>query len=255
MDRQGIDQAASLLVQARRTMQPLANLPESCRPATVAEAHAIQDATTAALGKTVGAYKANIPKDGEPNRGVIYQDTVLASPARMPAATVPACGVEGEVAFVFRRDLPPRVRSYTRDEVSAVVAPLAAIEVVHSRFGSRALDRNATSTLEVLADSISNGGFVYGAPVADWRGLALGRLKVRLTVNGATVVEQEGGHPTGDPLGTAVALVNMLRDTTGVRAGQFVTCGSWTGLRFLNAGDTCGVRFEGLGEAQVTFDP
>jgi 2-keto-4-pentenoate hydratase len=62
-----------------------------------------------------------------------------------------------------------------------------------------------------------------------------------------------GGHPTGDPLGVAVALANMMRDKGGVRAGQFVTCGSFTGLRYLQPGDTCDVRFEGLGAAEVTF--
>jgi 2-keto-4-pentenoate hydratase len=38
-----------------------------------------------------------------------------------------------------------------------------------------------------------------------------------------------------------------------VRAGQFVTCGSCTGLRYLKPGDVCGVQFEGLGGAEVTF--
>jgi 2-keto-4-pentenoate hydratase len=253
MDRQQIEQAAALLVQARRSMQPVAGLPEALRPQSVAEAHEIQDATTAALGKPVVAFKANTPPDAEANRGVIYDGTIWPSPAQVPAAAVPACGVEGEVAFVFRRDLPPRARPYTRDEVSAVIEALAAIEVVHSRYGARATDRGAISNLENLADSISNGGFVPGAPLADWRGLALGRLKVRLTVNGETVLQQEGGHPTGDPLGVAVALVDMMRDQGGVRAGQFVTCGSWTGLRFLQPGDTCSVQFDGLGEASLRF--
>ena len=58
---------------------------------------------------------------------------------------------------------------------------------------------------------------------------------------------------SGIGIGVAVALVNLMREQNGVRAGQFVTCGSWTGLRFLKPGDTCGVRFEGLGEAEVTF--
>jgi 2-keto-4-pentenoate hydratase len=249
MDQQRSKQAAALLVQARRSMQPIAGLPEECRPASVTDAHDIQDATTEALGKTVGAFKAMTPPGGEPNRGVIYDGTILPTPARMPAADVPACGVEGEVAFIFRRDLPPRERPYTRDEVSAVVDPLAAIEVVHSRYA----DRNTVSNLENLADSISNGGFVPALPVADWRGLKLGELHVRLSVNGETVLEKDGGHPIGDPLGVAVALVNMVRGKGGVRAGQFVTCGSWTGLRFLKPGDVCGVRFEGLGEAEVTF--
>jgi 2-keto-4-pentenoate hydratase len=73
-------------------------------------------------------------------------------------------------------------------------------------------------------------------------------------VNGETQIEREGGHPTDDPIGGAVALVNMMRDAGGVKAGQIVTTGSWTGLPFLKPGDRCVVRFEGLGEAEVVFD-
>lgn len=249
MDRQQIEQAAALLVQARRSMQPIAGLPEGSRPASVAEAHAIQDATTAALGKSVAAFKAMAPANDLPTRGLIYAGTIVPSPARIPAAQVPACGVEGEVAFVFRRDLPPRASDYTRDEVAAAVDALPAIEVIDSRYA----DRGKVSNLETLADSISNGGFVPGEALAEWRQLDLGKLKVTLTVNGETVLEQVGGHPTGDPLGVAVVLVNMMREQDGVRAGQFVTCGSCTGLKFLQPGDVCGVRFEGLGAAEVTF--
>jgi 2-keto-4-pentenoate hydratase len=248
MDRHQIERAAALLVQARRTGGLLQGLPSDATPASVADAHAVQDAVSAALGKPVGAFKAMAPRDGEPTRGVIYGDTIHASPARVPAALVPQCGVEGEVAFVFRRDFPPRTAAYSRDEVAAGVDACAAIELVTSRY------RNPdASSLEKLADSISNGAFVHATPCADWRNLTLGKLKVTLTVNGAAVLEQAGGHPTGDPLGVAHALVNMMRDTVGVCAGQFVTCGSYTGLRYLQPGDVCGVRFEGLGSAEVTF--
>jgi 2-keto-4-pentenoate hydratase len=208
----------------------------------------VQDAVTAALGRQVGAFKAMAPANGEPTRGVIYGDTIHTSPARVPAALVPQCGVEGEVAFIFRRSFPARATAYSRDEVAAGVEACAAIELVTSRY------RNPNATnLEKLADSISNGAFVYASPTADWQGLELGKLKVTLTVNGVTVLEQAGGHATGDPLGIAVVLVNMLRGNGGVSAGQFVTCGSYTGLRYFKPGDVCGVRFEGLGAAEVTF--
>ena len=108
MDTSRIDRAAALLVGARRNGTLPDGLPANATPASVAEAHAIQDAITAGLGKPVGAFKAMAPAHGEPTRGVIYADTIHASPARIPAAAVPQCGVEGEVAFVFRRDLPPR---------------------------------------------------------------------------------------------------------------------------------------------------
>ena len=89
MDEQSIQQAAATLVQARRTMQPIANLPDACRPATVADAHAIQDAITAAFGTAVGAYKANAPADGEPNRGVIYARHDPSPPRAHAGADVP----------------------------------------------------------------------------------------------------------------------------------------------------------------------
>jgi 2-keto-4-pentenoate hydratase len=247
MDHALIEQAAAALVEARRTMTPLPGLPAS--PATVAEAHAIQDATTTKLGKPVAAYKANAPANGEANRGLIYAGTVFASPAQIPAAQAPQCGVEGEVAFVFRRDLPKRPAPYSRDEVAAAVEAVAAIEIVNSRFPVDA----GMGALDKLADSISNAAFVHGTPKSDWRGLDLGKLTVTLTVNGQSVLSQTGGHPSGDPLGVAVALVNMMRDAGGVRAGQFVTCGSCTGLRYLKPGDTCAVTFEGLGGAEVVF--
>ena len=108
MDAQQIANAAALLVKARRGGPLLADLPASSRPASVTDAHAIQDAVTAALGEQVGAFKAMAPANAEATRGVIYAGTIHPSPARIPAAEVPQCGVEGEVAFIFRRDLPAR---------------------------------------------------------------------------------------------------------------------------------------------------
>ena len=184
MDTPRIDRAAALLIGARRNRTLLDSLAAEATPANVAEAHAIQDAVTAGLGKPVGAYKAMAPAHGEPTRGVIYADTIHASPARIPAVEVPQCGVEGEVAFVFGRDLPPRTAPYSRDEVAGVVDACAAIELVTSRYRNS----DAASNLQKLADCISNGAFVHAAPSADWRNLELGKLKVTLTVNGTPVL-------------------------------------------------------------------
>jgi 2-keto-4-pentenoate hydratase len=249
MNKQQIERAAHILVQARRDMKPLSGLPDGLEPSTIEEAHTIQDAVSHQLGKLIGGFKAMAPANGDPTRGVIYGGTIHASPCKLPASTVPQCGVEGEVAFIFRRDLPYRTKPYTRNEVAAVVDACAAIEVVHSRFAQKA----PVSNLEKLADSISNGAFVYDVPRSDWRDLQLGKLKVTLSVNGKKSLEQVGGHPTGDPLGIAVVLANIWREKGGVRAGQFVTCGSCTGLKFLKPGDVCSIRFEGLGSAEVTF--
>ena len=247
MNQDQITEAARLLVDARRHRTFVDELP--VKPANVDEAHAIQDAVAARLGEPVGGFKAAVPPNEQPTRGLIYVSTIHRSPARIPAASVPLCGVEAEVAFRFRRDLAPRAEPYSGEEVAGAVEACAAIEIITSRFK----DHTARSTLEKLADCVSNGGFVYAEPRADWQDLDFSGIHVILAVNGQTVLAQDGGHPTNDPFGTAVTLVEMMRVGAGVRAGQFVTCGSYTGMRFLKPGDTCTARFEGLGTAEVTF--
>jgi 2-keto-4-pentenoate hydratase len=249
MDKYLIDQAAALLVQARRDMAPLSGLPDGLKPATVDDGHAIQDAVSQSLGKLIGGFKAMAPPNQQPNRGIIYADTIHLSPCDLPARTVPQCGVEGEVAFVFRESLPDRAVPYSRNEVAAVVDAFAAIEVVHSRYDIA----KPLSNLEKLADSIMNGGLVCAAPNPNWRSLDLENIKVTMTVNRKVVKDKTGGHPLGDPLAVAVAMANMWRPKGGVRAGQVVTCGSYTGLDYLKPGDTCKVTFEGLGTATVKF--
>ena len=204
---------------------------------------------TDALGYEVGAFKANAPPDAEPNRGVIYARDIHASPARIHASTVPLLGVEGEVAFRFTRDLPARQQPYSEQEVASAVVACAAIEVVHSRYA----DQAARSFLEKLADCISNGAFVPGDTTEDWCGLDLGRVHVELEVNGETVLAQDGGHPTGDPLGVATALVNMMRtgpESVPANTSRAVVA---PGCDFCTRATLCAVRFRGLGGAQVAL--
>jgi 2-keto-4-pentenoate hydratase len=255
MDAKHIAEAASLLAAARGQSTRIDGLPEACRPTSAADAHAIQDAVTSLLKAEVRAYKANAPVAGDPNseglRAPIYAANSRQSPAKFPVSEAPQCGVEGEIAFRFRQDLAPRATSYSREEVAAAVDAGAAIEVVTSRFANP----DAMTAHDKLADCISNGGFVFGKMVTEWSALDLPRLKVKLSVNGESVLEHVGGHPIGDPLGVAVAFVEMMRTAGGVRAGQFITCGSCTGLRYLKPGDTCAVAFDGLGGAEVQFTP
>ncbi|WP_424812272.1 fumarylacetoacetate hydrolase family protein [Roseococcus sp. YIM B11640] len=250
MDPARIAAAAERLIAARRDGARIPPFPPEASPQSVREAHAVQDAVTRALGLRVGAFKANAPNaTTEGLRAPIYARVVHNSPAAFPSAEAPQCGIEGEVAFRFLRDLPPRAAPYGREEVAAAVEACVAIEVVSSRFA----DPAAATVLDRLADSIANGGLVVGSGRADWRGLDLATIHVRLTVNGEPVVDKAGGHPNNDPLLVATSLVEMMREAGGVAAGQVVTCGSYTGLRYISPGDRCAVEFQGLGRAELVF--
>ena len=69
MDPSHIAEAAALLVAARQQRSRIGLLPEVCRPRSVADAHAIQDAVTAVLGATVGATVGALLKREEACRG------------------------------------------------------------------------------------------------------------------------------------------------------------------------------------------
>ena len=247
MTPEAIRQAANLLVQARRTGVLRDGLPASCRPADVDEALAIQDATVGLLDETVAGWKVGTPLNGKTVRGAIIASRVIPGGGAIRAAEVPLLGVEAEIAFRFDRAMPPRERPYEYAEVAAAVTAFPAIEIVDSRYRDY---RNAP-LLERIADCVSNGAFVQGSPQPRWREFDLTKIDARLEIDGAVLVRRAGGHPAGDPLLPAVELVNALRLNKGVRAGQFATTGTYTGLNFARPGQKIGAIFEGFGSATV----
>ena len=232
---------------SRRTRSPLARLPASCRPQTVADALAIQAAIVGQLGERVAGWKVGTVVDGALTYGVLLASRVMRSPGGIAAADVTPLGMEAEVAFRFLRDAPPRAEPYSYAEVADRVVAFPALEIVATRF----TDYATTPFLERLADCMSNGAFVIGVERIRWRTFDLPRLPVELRFDDHVVVAQVGGHAAGDPMLPAVALVNELRASTGVTAGQVMTTGTYTGLNFAQPGQRVRASFEGFGAAEA----
>jgi 2-keto-4-pentenoate hydratase len=76
-------------------------------------------------------------------------------------------------------------------------------------------------------------------------------VPVTLTFGDQVIVQQAGGHGSGDPLKPAVDLVNELRSGAGVRAGQVMTTGTYSGLHFATPGQRVRAAFAGFGAAEV----
>ncbi len=251
MSDQAARQAAELLVAARRSGRRLDGLPAALKPADQAAAFAIQDAVMALLGERPGGWKVATPPGAPATCAPLFGSLIHPSPLAIPAAQVPLLGVEGEIAVRLGRDLPPRDNPYERTDLLAAIDGVApAIEIVDTRLA----DFLKQAPHDKLADNIGNGAFVHGAPVADWRGLDLSALRVRLELAGRTLVDKVGGCPSGDPVVAVVWLANHLTGRCGgLKAGQIVTTGSCVGMPFAKPGDTAIATFDGLGAAQVTF--
>ncbi len=249
MDRHA-DTAALLLSAWRDPTQKLRALPSVLAPVDEAMAYAVQRRVVAGLG-AIGGWKVGASGPAAaPNCAPMPAAGVHPAPARIAAGPHALRGVEAEIAFRLGADLPPREQPYGRAEVIAAIACcLPAIEVLDSRF----TDPDAQGKLALLADSSSHGGFVYGAPAADWQGIDFAREAVRLLVDG-----EEVKAGTANPAGDMIRLIQWLADegahwAGGLRAGQYVTCGSWTGKEFVGPAAQVQVEFAHAGSAALEF--
>jgi len=249
------ERAAALLLEARRTGTRLECLPEDASPADTDAAYAIQDRVTAELqselGGTGGWKVGSKGRTDQPLCAPMPSGLTQASPGNLEGAAFNTRIIEAEVAFHIGADLPPIGRPYEEADVVAVIDYVVpAIEVVESRYVNfRALDR-----MSVVADSMSNGGFIHGEPVHDWRGLDLENLTAALVVDGAVTLETKAGNPAGDLLRLVTWLANHTAERTGgLRAGDFVTTGSFIGMQPVGPTADVEVRLSGVGSARVRF--
>jgi len=181
--------------------------------------------------------------------GPMPLDGITGGSAALPgvAPGVPLL-IEAEVAFRMKAGLPPRTEPYSREEVVAAIGSAhPAIEWLQSRF----LDPDAVDAASNLADTQMHGGFVHGPGVEGWQGLAFADLGVTQAVGDAEPVSRVG-NPAGDMLRLVVWLANVGAVWAGgLRAGEFVTCGSWTGKTPVPSGKWATVRFAELGEVAL----
>jgi len=238
-----IAQAASLLRAARGIPpQPIASLPEALRPADRAASYAIQAAI--AKGVAIGGWKVGLASPTQCMCAPMPAAGIQASPATLGPGRLR--GIEAEVAFRIGHDLPPRATPYDRQEIIAALATAhPVIEVLESGYA----DPDLVDALSNLADSVVHGGFVFGPGRADWHGLDFPTITVTQTIDG-TVMQR-----TGNPAGDMIRLVEWLANegsvwAGGLKAGQFVTCGSWT---LAPPAAHARVSFPGLGEAELRF--
>lgn len=244
-------ETANLLMDARRTQRPMEKLPAELCPASLAEAYVVQDTMAAAYG-AIGGWKVGAPTvDAEPMFAPMPK--ALIAPSGVVMRAVRYRGLEAEVAFLLGRDLPARSQAYTRDEVLAAVRSChPAIEVLESGL----IDPVTADRMSMIGDLQMHGGFVYGAGVPDWQSIDFMREMVTLAVDGSVRVEKTGSNTSGDLLRLLPYLANEAAVRTGgLRAGQWITTGSWTGNIQAMARSSVDVVFSTIGRVGVRFEP
>ena len=252
MDRDRLLQAAEMLLEARRTLQPIDDLPPAMAPRTLEEAYYVQDLMLQAIGKAGGWKVGATAPDGTPFYAPMPVDGFTTSGQRIAKQYRRLRGVEAEIAFLMGKDLPPRSTPYSREElVDAIASCHPAIELLESGL----LDPDAVDRLTAIADLQSNGGFIYGSPVEGWQEFDFARESAQMNVDGFVRVANGKNAAGGDLLRLVLWLANEAQGRTGgLLAGQWITTGSWTGKIMADSGSVALARFLQFGEVTVRFD-
>ncbi|MGI4758832.1 MAG: 2-keto-4-pentenoate hydratase [Janthinobacterium lividum] len=245
-------QTADTLLTARRTHTPIADLPPELAPADEAEAFAVQDMVAQAYG-AIGGWKIGAAgAEGVPFFAPMPAGWMGENGSLFRGLNHRLFGVEAEIAFQIGQNLPPQTTPYTRDEViSAIGSCHPAIEILESAF----VDPQAVPRANMLADLQMHGGFVAGPPVPQWKDIDWADEKVTLTIDGAVRVENRGSSPAGpDLVRLLVYLANEgSRRTGGLKRGDWITTGSWTGASWAAPGAEAVAHFGRAGRATLLF--
>jgi 2-keto-4-pentenoate hydratase len=153
-------------------------------------------------------------------------------------------GVECEVAVRLGRDLPPGPCSLEQ-ALEAVGTFFAGIEIVENRYG----DLKQLGTPTLLADQMYHCAAVIGdRHDVDWRGLDIGALRGRISLDDGTGDEGVTTDLLGHPLNGLAWLAGSAEAAAfgGLKAGQVVMLGSVTPPVWLTGPATVTVTFPPL---------
>ncbi len=260
MNQQDIKAAAAILWQHWQQATRFDELPARCRPASRAEAYAIQAELAQQSGQSIAGWKIaatskagqqHIQVDG-PIAGCLLSARALEGGARISLAGNNMQVAEAEFAFSMGAALPRRATPYSVPEVLAAVASLhPAIEVPDSRYA----DFTRVGAPQLIADAACACWFVLGpATRADWRAVDLARHGVTAYRNGTPAGEGSGANVLGDPRAALAWVANELRTYgDGLRAGDVVITGTCVTPVQVAAGDRFKADFGAFGMLEAEF--
>jgi 2-keto-4-pentenoate hydratase len=243
-----IANAVQALLAARRTGRQVLP-PFALRDR--AQVYAIQDGVAAATGPVSGWKVGAHTPTAEPNPAPLLAGALMKSPASFDGKAMHMIGVEIEISFHIVKEIASRSTPVGRDEALAAVGDaFVGMEVVDTRLA----DFKTADPEWALADNQMNHALVIGSSIKDWKAIDWASLPVKLTIDGKVEVDQKGGLGAVDPVRPLAWMIDhAVRLRGGIRKGQAITTGSWTGLRYYPPGTKARGEFAGLGRVEASF--
>jgi 2-keto-4-pentenoate hydratase len=235
------------LITARREVRRLPLPAHDWSVFSTADALAVQGQQAAHFGWFPDGHPPAWKLGGSPSSGAstapVPADAVFEAPWQCPPGFAVAFGIEAEIAVRLARDLPAGASA--ADAWQAIDCFFPCIEFCDTRVDSP----EALSAALQLADQQSNRAIILGpalrlSAAPDWA-----RVSVHVEVGGHKVHSSSGGHPFIDPLSSLPWLARHAAEQyDGLRAGDIIATGTWSGIHWAAPGELTRVSFSGFGE-------
>ena len=252
-------ETALALLEARQARRAAGPLPTNLAPATLSDGIAAHLALARLIqadppgGFKIGAIARRMQENlgiHAPIAGFMRAQDIHPSCATLRFADFHHVGVECELAVRLGRDLPPGPCDQAT-ATAAVEALFPAIEIVENRYGQ---DLAAVGVPTLIADQMFHAAAVVGTD-AIWQQTDLATVRGELLLDGVVIDAGVGGDLLGHPMRALAWLAQSpeVASFGGLGRGQIVMLGSVTPPLWLSSTCHITVRFEGLGEVDLTF--
>lgn len=251
---------ADALFQARLSASPVEPLTAQFPGITIGDAYSVSEINLkrrleqeglALVGKKIGLTSRAVQKQlgvEEPDFGYLTSDMKIPSGGSLSRAKLLLPRVEGEVAFVLKRDLMgPGITM--QDVIAATDYILPSIEIIDSRVRDWKIKIQDT-----IADNASSSHFVLGAEKHSLSSLDLTLAKMTLKINGEVLSTGTGAACLDHPCLAVAWLANALgKFGVALKAGEVILSGAFGPVMPVKAGDRVDVEIAGLGNVHCFF--
>ena len=258
--------AAEALAANRLSPGPLEELPDACRPTTLADAYAVQSILADLLAEQWGepaGFKIGCTTEvmqqflgiDHPCAGHILAARLHEGRAEFPIDSFHRVGVECEIAVSLGLAIDAERLAAGREAIAAAIASHhTAIEIVDARY----CDYTTIATPTLVADDFFQAAAVIGEPRPLTTTTDISALKGHMTIDGKRVGAGRGADILGHPL---AALEWLARQRIELGApldgGVTILLGSVVQTQWIEmppgGSTTVEVAFEGLTPCQVEF--
>ncbi|MDQ1002938.1 2-keto-4-pentenoate hydratase [Neobacillus niacini] len=247
------------LLQAEKDRKSVAPLTDLYPEITIHEAYRVQMKSIEqkvkdgqnVVGKKIGLTSFAMQKllgVDQPDYGHLLDSMEVPNGGTIPMDTLFNPKVEGELAFVLKKDLNgPTVTVEDVLEATEYIVP--SIEIVDSRITDWKIKLEDT-----VADNASCGLFVLGSQRFNPKGMDLTKIEMSLYKNGEIMNKGTGADVLGHPAACVAWLANKLVEyNVSLKAGEVILSGALSAAVAAQKGDVFTAEFSQLGKVEVSF--